>query len=164
MKDCKKTRVLLATGQCRYIKPDRTHCRANARHGSAYCFFHDPDSALEREAARKNGGKERSRRAAVLPSDTPDRSLNSAADVTTLLSETINQVRRGEVDPRISNAIGYLAGILLKAKEKDEIEQRVARLESIIAGQQMTPNVGFEPERSSVTLEFVNPQPPGGQA
>lgn len=161
--DRKKTRTPVASMQCRHIKSDRSHCRANARKGSIYCFFHDPDSAVAREAARKNGGKERSRRASVLPASTPDRPLATASDVTALLGETINQVRRGEVDPRISNAIGYLAGILLKAKEKDEIEQRLARLESVLAGQQANSKIGLESEHKSESFAFVNPQP-GGQA
>ena len=88
--------------------------------------------------------------------------LASASEVTALLAETINQVRRGEVDPRISNAIGYLAGILLKAKEKDEIEQRLVRLESILSGQRVSANVGFESEDVSESFAFVNPES-GGQ-
>jgi hypothetical protein len=161
--NCKRTRTLKAALQCRHIKADRSRCRANARHGSTYCFFHDPDSAIEREIARKNGGRERSRSAAVLPADTPNKSLNSASDVTVLLTETINQVRRGEIDPRISNAVGYLAGILLKAKENEEIEQRIARLESILAGQLMNSKSYLDSNPDSESLEFVNPKS-GGQA
>ena len=156
-----RNRVLTNTTKCRFIKSDRSGCRANARHGSIYCFFHDPDSAIAREAARKSGGRERSRKAAVLPVNTPDLPLDSASDVTVLLTETINQVRRGEIDPRISNAVGYLAGILLKAKEKDETEQRLARLESILAGQQMNPKSYSEPKRDSEAFEFANPESGG---
>jgi len=151
----KKPSAITETTLCRHIKSDQSHCRANARHGSIYCFFHDPDSAAERDAARKNGGRERSRRAAVLPGDTPDKPLESAVDVTRLLAETINQVRRGEVDPRVSNAVGYLASILLKAKERDELEQRVRRLESVL-GQSTDPKSHFEFEHDSESLEFVN--------
>jgi hypothetical protein len=161
--DNKRTRTLKVAGQCRHMKADRSRCRANARHGSIYCFFHDPDSAIERETARKNGGRERSRRVTVLPTNTPDKRLDSASDVTVLLAETINQVRRGEIDPRVSNAVGYLTGILLKAKENDEIEQRLARLESILAAQQMNSKSYLDENPDSGSLEFVNPQP-GGQA
>lgn len=159
-----RNRNLISTNtvQCRHIKSDRSRCRANARHSSIYCFFHDPDSAIERETARKNGGRERSRRAAVLPANTPDKPLDSASDVTVLLAETINQVRRGEIDPRISNAVGYLAGILLKAKERDEVEQRLARLESIIVEQPMN-STSYSDPNSDSKFEFVNPEP-GGQA
>ncbi len=159
----KKTMSPTAATQCRHVKPDQTRCRAHVVHGSHFCFFHDPDLVAEREAARRNGGRERSRRAAVLPGDTPDRPLASAADVTGLLAETINQVRRGEIDPRISNAVGYLAGILLKAKEKDEMEQRLARLESIVARQPVNPKSDFKRDAHFEAFEFVNPES-GGQA
>ena len=65
----------------------------------------------EREAARKKGGKERSRKAAVLPADTPDRPLKTAEDITELVADTINRVRRGELDPRIANSIGCLVPV-----------------------------------------------------
>jgi hypothetical protein len=161
--DTAKPRPLNTSRQCRHIKPDRSRCRVNILHGSRYCFFHDPGKAAERNAARRNGGIERSRRAAVLPAGTPDRSLASAADVTGLLAETINQVRRGEIDPRISNAVGYLAGILLKAKERGDLEQRLARLESVIAHQQANPKTEFELDHQSEAFQFVNPES-GGNA
>jgi len=155
--------ALPAAGQCRQIKFNGSQCRANARDGAVYCFFHDAASAKEREAARIKGGQERSRKGAVLPADTPNRALTNAADVTGLLAETINQVRRGEVDPRISNAVGYLAGILLKAKQQDELEQRLIRLESILASKWANPNVTAEPTPEPESFEFVN-QKPGDQA
>jgi hypothetical protein len=77
--------------------------------------------------------------------------------VTGLLAETINQVRRGEIDPRISNAVGYLAGILLKAKQQDELEQRLARLESVLASQPVTSMPAFDAPSSSESFEFGNP-------
>ena len=50
----------------------------------------------------------------------------------TLLADSINQVRRGQLDPRIANATGYLAGILLKALEQGHTEQRLSHLETIL--------------------------------
>lgn len=123
-----------------------------------YCFFHDPDSAADREAARKKGGRERSRKATVLPADTPDRLLATASDVTALLTETINQVRRGELDTRISNAVGYLASILLTAKERDETEKRLERLESIVAAQHSSSSSEVELDCDADSVEFVNPE------
>jgi hypothetical protein len=124
-----------STGQrrCSYDKPAGSRCRAYARRGSAFCFFHDPNSAAERHQARIDGGRQRSRKATVLPPNTRDTPLTSASDISRLLEETINQVRRGELDPHVSNAVGYLASILLKANERDEFEQRLAHLESIIS-------------------------------
>jgi hypothetical protein len=141
-------------GKCRDVKADGSRCRANAQRSSDFCFFHDPATADEREAARIRGGQERSRKAAVLPEDTPNAPLTSAADITGLLAETINQVRRGQLDPHVSNAVGYLAGILLKAKQQD-VEQRVARLESILHSKWKDPSAAVQaiPVES---FEFVN--------
>ena len=45
------------------------------------------------------------------------------------LAESINAVRKGELDPRVANAVGYLAGIQLRALEQGPTEQRIAALE-----------------------------------
>ncbi len=92
--------------QCQHTKTSGTRCQANAMTKSQYCFFHDPKKAKQRTAARKAGGHKS--KAAVLPSETPDHQLDTLTDVVSLLGETINQVRRGEIDPRVSNAVGYM--------------------------------------------------------
>jgi len=56
--------------------------------------------------------------------------LDTSRDVKTLLGDTINKVRRGELDPRIANTVGYLAAILIRAIDVTELEQRVAQLEA----------------------------------
>jgi len=63
----------------------------------------------------------------------PAKPLRTVTDVAELLGETINQVRRGELDLRVSNAIGYLSGILLSAIEKGSLEERLAALEAVLA-------------------------------
>jgi hypothetical protein len=67
----------------------------------------------------------------VLPVDTPDHSLASPKDVSHLLADSINQLRRGELDPRVANAVGYLSTVLLRALEQGPLEDRVAKLESM---------------------------------
>ena len=47
------------------------------------------------------------------------------------LSEKRRQ--RGQLDPRVANAMGYLASILLKALENGRIEDRLAHLEAAFA-------------------------------
>jgi hypothetical protein len=49
-----------------------------------------------------------------------------------LLGDSINQIRRGELDPRVANAMGYLASVLLKALQQGPIEERLACLEAIL--------------------------------
>jgi hypothetical protein len=109
---------------CQQVKPDGSKCQARPPAGSDFCFFHDPEKSAEREAAQRAGGQKN--KMAVLPSTAPDARLQDTRDVVTLLSETINHVRRGEIDPKVANAVGYLGGLLMKAIHEAEIEQRKA--------------------------------------
>lgn len=127
--------------RCRQVKADGTRCEAGVQSGSAFCFFHDPAKAAEREAAHRAGG--RAGRTKVLPPGTPDVQLASVADVITFLGESINQVRRGAIDPKVANAVGYLTATLLKALEQGDIEKRLAELERIVKGQDV-PESPFE--------------------
>jgi hypothetical protein len=92
------------------------------------CVFHDPARASDGRRARRAGGLTRSA-PRVLPATTPVVQLNSCKDVAGVLAESINQVRRGELDPRVANAIGYLAGLLLKAHEQVAVEDRLLKIE-----------------------------------
>jgi hypothetical protein len=49
------------------------------------------------------------------------------------LADTFNRVRRGELDFRIGNCLGMLAGQILKAVEKADIEARLAAVEAALA-------------------------------
>jgi hypothetical protein len=46
------------------------------------------------------------------------------------LGQTINQVRTGRLPVNVGNCIGVLAGVLLRAIEGGDLEQRIAALES----------------------------------
>ena len=135
---------------CRYQSERGKRCRARTQTGAEFCFFHDPALGEERAAARKAGGVARTQKA-VLPADAPIRALRNAADVVELLGETINQVRRGELDLRVSNAIGYLSGILLSAIEKSSYEDRLASLEAAVAN----PPKAQSPFDEESTFNFV---------
>jgi hypothetical protein len=69
----------------------------------------------------------------VLPADMPDNPLRNTKDISTLLADSINQVRRGQLDPRVANSIGHLASILLGALQQGPLEERLARLEAALA-------------------------------
>ena len=115
---------------CQQVKPDGKKCQARRVGASSYCFFHDPEKSAEREAAQRAGGRRNN--VAVLSRTAPDARLLNARDVVKLLAETINQVRRGEVDPKVANAVGYLGGLLIKALHETEIENRLAALEAAV--------------------------------
>jgi hypothetical protein len=59
--------------------------------------------------------------------------FESVSDVVHLLAETTSQVRRGEVDVKIANAVGYLGSIALRALQAADIEARIAAVEAALA-------------------------------
>jgi hypothetical protein len=118
---------------CQWPKPDGGKCHARRIAGSEFCFFHDPKKSSEREAAQRAGGSKN--KIAVLSSTTPDARLLNAPDVVTLFAAAINQVRRGEIDPKVANAVGYLGSLLMKALHETEIEKRLAVLEAAVKPQ-----------------------------
>jgi|tagenome__1003787_1003787.scaffolds.fasta_scaffold20856047_1 hypothetical protein len=93
--------------------------------GREVCVFHDPTREDEGRRARRAGGEGRSRTVTVLPRQASDYPLQYPQDALALLSETINQVRRGEIDVRIANAIGYLTGMLLRTMEQASATERL---------------------------------------
>ena len=118
--------------KCKFTKNDGTICTANAQLGTDLCVFHDPAKQSDGHRARRAGGLARSNPARVLPADAPDVQLGTCKDVSGLLSETISQVRRGELDARAANTIGYLSGILLKALEQSVLEERLLKIEAAL--------------------------------
>ncbi len=111
-------------------------CRATPQSGSSFCFLHDPDKGEEQRRARQAGGGTRASK--VLDAETPAKDVKSVADVKGLLSETIHQVRTGVIDPKVANCVGYLSGILLKAIEVGDIEERLAAMEAVVGRSQST--------------------------
>jgi hypothetical protein len=74
-----------------------------------------------------------------MPANTPHFLLNNGADdAVSLLGDTINRPRTGELDPRVANSIGYLCGILLRAFEVNNVEDRLAILEAAVINQPRT--------------------------
>jgi len=126
---------------CQGNKKTGEKCRAAATPGSQYCFFHDPEREQERKEAQSSGG--RHGRMKTLPNDTPDTEIGNCTDVVRLISATINQVRRGELDPRVANAVGYLANVLIRAAEQSDIETRLAELEAIVREQRPSSGLTF---------------------
>ncbi|MGD0253268.1 MAG: hypothetical protein ABSC01_11290 [Verrucomicrobiota bacterium] len=122
---------------CTATKDDGTACSAASLPGSRFCFFHDPAKAAARRQAQSAGGL--ANKMATLPADAPDVKVEDGADVVKLLGATINQVRRGEIDPRVGNSVGYLANIILAATGQRELESRLAELETLVKSRRQSP-------------------------
>jgi hypothetical protein len=101
-----------------------------------FCFFHDPSKAERRKEAQAEGGRQN--RMKTLEASTPDVKVEDSGDAIALISATINQVRRGLIDPRIANSVGYLANILIRAVDQDKLETRIENLEALLKVQTPT--------------------------
>jgi hypothetical protein len=118
-----------AIRRCKAMKESGEECRTSALPQSGFCYFHDPAKAVERREAQALGGRQNRIRA--LDAATPDVKVEDCGDVVALISETINQVRKGVIDPRVANSVGYLANVLINAFERDELETRIEKLEAL---------------------------------
>ena len=137
--------------KCQFRKKNGNRCTANAQPANGLCVFHDPSKAADGHRARRAGGLRRTR-SAVLAPDTPDHPLGSTTEIARLLGDSINQIRRGELDPRVANAMGYLAGVLLRALEQGPVEERIANIEAalgLIPGISHIPAVTSRPQSES---------------
>lgn len=126
---------------CKHPANDRPACKATTKSGEAcsaaagpsgYCPFHDPERSDAMAESRAAGGRARSKPAAAVDADAPDLPVAKASDIVALIGDTIARVRKGSLDPRIANTIGYLSSVALRGIEVGELEERLARLESVI--------------------------------
>ena len=114
------------------------------------CFCHaHPEKMAE---LGRQGGQRNRRWKLDGCGDLPHKPLKSIGDVSELLEETINRIRQGPFDLRAANAIGFLAGTLLKALDQ-RLEKRLALLEAVISckGETETEVFEFRPAKESDT-------------
>ena len=111
--------------RCQFISKIGARCHADPQTGKDYCFFHDPEQKKKQAEARRQGGEARSRQAEpeiTLPPDLPVIPLWRAADVYELLAQTVDYLRRGQMDLRATRNICYLASLLLRAMKQEAQE------------------------------------------
>ena len=114
--------------KCAALKPDGALCGAWAQTDQELCFAHaNPNGWAE---ANQRGGQSAKKNSHPLPA----LPLQQPTEVVALLADTINKVRSGELDLRVANCIGYLAGHLTRAIETAELDGRLKTIESVIAG------------------------------
>jgi len=116
--------------KCQTTKNNGQKCGSHAVVGGHFCYFHDPAIPKEtKQLARKRGGKHNRPRVDIALSEIK---VSAPCDVVRLLSQTISEVRKGEVDVRIANCIGFLSGHLIRAFEATDTEERLVELEEQI--------------------------------
>jgi hypothetical protein len=114
---------------CNALNRHGAPCNAYAIAGSDYCFHHDPDRTLERNQARRKGGRARHGRhlGPVGPHTSPN--LDNLSDVAALLRATINDTLQLENSLHRARTIGYLSGLLLKALDLATLDERLTQVE-----------------------------------
>jgi hypothetical protein len=116
--------------RCTAIKPDGERCKGRAMEGSEWCWNHDPAHLDAHRRHGSRGGKRGGR----------GRPVAELARLGARFEELADMVLRGEVD----RADGAVAGQLLngaractrdglKAREVEELEQRLDELEQLVA-------------------------------
>ena len=116
-----------AAGRCSGARRDGTACQAppHAVGADGFCWAHSPTKREERRAARAKGGRNRADAARL------DRLLPSTLrPMITLLLGALNEVHRGELDPKAAGAMAALAGAITRAYSVGVLEERVAQLEA----------------------------------
>jgi hypothetical protein len=100
-------------------------CTAPQMSGSDYCYRHNPEIDQETKLqASKAGGKSKS----VLK-DAPKAQLRTIQGIVNLLETNTDAVIRGDLDPRVSNAVVQNVNALLKVYELAVVDSRVRKLE-----------------------------------
>lgn len=120
----------MAKLRCAFINENDQQCRGYAIKDSEYCLSHDPDMEEMRiDRARKGGASESYEK---LNLNLPPLTITNSSDIVQGLLVLVNEVRTGQIPPRVATTIGYLLGIALKAYEITEVEQKVERIEQVI--------------------------------
>jgi hypothetical protein len=105
-------------------------CQGHPRSGSEYCFFHDPASVKNRREAQRKGGSNRSR-LAVMPPLPFDIDLDDPHKIPKQLTYIANGIVRGQIDPKVAYAFGYLADCAMRAHKAGELTDRIAEIERL---------------------------------
>lgn len=114
--------------QCTFIKENNEQCQANAITDSDFCFSHDPNMEEAKIIATTKGGQSPKRNYNPLPPI----EIAGSKDIIRLLVTTIGEVRQGEIDIRVANCVGFLAGHLIRAFEIGEVNEKLELFNSLI--------------------------------
>jgi len=124
------------TKNCKQILENSNSCGSYAMNdGSGFCISHNPAARDIKELAVKKGGFAIKKQA--LP-QLPSIEIQSKADVPRLLTTVIEEVRHGTIDLKSANTLGYLAGILIKAYELTDMQEKIEEIERIVLERKRT--------------------------
>ena len=110
----------------------KPNCKAKALKNDEYCYFHSETTKDQRAKSSKKGGSRKRTNIA-------DIEIDSVADLKQILADAINDLRRSKVGVvGRTRAIGYLAGVMIEAIDKSDIEARIDALERKFEAESIT--------------------------
>ncbi len=110
--------------RCAGTRRDGTPCGAAVMGSGTLCYAHDPARSTERDRARRKGGENSATSARL------DRLLPATLrPMIGSLLDALDEVHRGDLDPRQASAMASLAGAVTKAYGVGILEERVQALE-----------------------------------
>lgn len=118
---------------CKFIKTGDEKCEAWAMTDSNFCFSHNPEMEEAKKEAVIKGGQSPKKNFNPLP---PVK-IKDNKDVVKLVSQVINEVRQGVVDVRVANCLFYGSGMLIRALEISDLEERIGKLEEALNKKEM---------------------------
>ncbi len=120
---------------CKKILENGEQCGGYNITDSKFCFSHDPNSRDLKELAVRKGGLTVKKNSML---SLPVVQIQSKSDVPKLLTTVIAEVREGTIDLKAANTLGYLAGILIKAYELVNMEERIEEIEKVVLERRRT--------------------------
>ncbi len=98
----------MANEQCKYIRESGEQCQAFAVNGSDFCFSHDPAHRQAKHEATVKGGSRTKRCLQPIKVTHP-------AEIPSIIVDTINEVRTGQLTAKEGNTIAKLLTTLTQA-------------------------------------------------
>lgn len=118
--------------KCTHLK-DNKPCEAEATKDSQFCYWHNPETEVERKEASSNGGKVSYYDKGLVKAEPIDIMTDNKA-IIYLLADTINRVRRvkpdGSIDLRVANCIGFLSSKIIEAQKELITSEKLDALEA----------------------------------
>jgi len=117
---------------CSFEKAQGVLCRAPARRGESFCFWHAPDTADEAAEARRLGGLHR-RKKKTIATIYGFNGLRTVEDNQALLETAVTETFALENSIARNRTLIQAATTGAKLVEVGDHEERIATLESVIA-------------------------------
>lgn len=113
--------------KCSHLKKDGQMCGSDALPEDEQCWFHSPNRAAERQAARAKGGRERSsvrRIKKSLPAE--------MGELYDRLAKALEAVEKGDMPTRRAATMATLARAMVAVLDAGQMSEKLERIEQLL--------------------------------